>query len=377
MRSCKRGLGPFKQTGYFDVDSLFAWGQKKSRDRFWPQVKGGPSLPREATKVACHWALREIEISSARVGAVSFQQGSGCGIASFDLPVSKSDVHALGKVRSHGCACPAACPVLALRKLVEFAGGGSGSGSTSVVFPSVGGVRPNVSFFKEAVASRPLCPTPAGGFPTKAGMTSVFQRLGLELGVSKHITGHMPRVSGAVHLAKAGLEIWKIQIFCRWGSDVVLRYIQDAPLEQSHKWARDAAVGLGLTEARNELVSQFRATNPDKVLSLPEGSLELASARALNDLNESMEVQLQRKDDRWSSVLSILEGKLEAVASRVGMETPKYVLNNSGKGKIHLVRNAFTTVCGWEWHDHRHAVRRQVLAEGDNVCTRCGAMSQG
>jgi len=178
-------------------------------------------------------------------------------------------------------------------------------------------------------------------------------------------------------LAKAGLEIWKIQIFCRWGSDVVLRYMQDAPLEQSHKWARDAAVGLGLTEAKNELVSQFRATNPDKVLSLPEGSLELASARALNDLHESMEVQLQRKNDRWSSVLSILEGKLEAVASRVGMETPKYVLNNSGKGKIHLVRNAFTTVCGWEWHDHRYAVRRQVLAEGDNVCTRCGAMSQG
>ena len=39
--------------------------------------------------------------------------------------------------------------------------------------------------------------------------------------------------------------------------------------------------------------------------------------------------------------------------------------------------DAFTTVCGWEWHDHRHAVRRQVLAEGDNVCTKCGAMSQG
>ena len=92
--------------------------------------------------------------------------------------------------------------------------------------------------------------------------------------------------------------------------------------------------------------------NPDKVLSLPEGSLELASAGARSDFHESMEVQLQRKDDRWSSVLSIFEGKLEAVAFRVGVETFKYVLNISGKGKIHLVRNAFTTVCGWEWHDH-------------------------
>ena len=238
-------------------------------------------------------------------------------------------------------------------------------------------MRPSDSFFKKAVALRPLCPTPAGGFPTKVGMTSVFQRFGLELGVTKHIIGHMPRVSGAVHLAKAGLEIWKIQIFCRWGSDVVLRYMQDALLEHSHRWARDAAVGLGLSEARNELVSQFRATNPDKVLSLPEGFLELARARALSDLHGSMGVQLQRKDDRWSSVFSIFEGELEAVASRVGMETPKYVLNNSGKEKIHIVRNAFTTICGWEWHDHRHAVRRQVLAEGDNICTRCGAMSQG
>ena len=29
MRSCKRGLGPSKQTGFFDVDSLFAWGQRR------------------------------------------------------------------------------------------------------------------------------------------------------------------------------------------------------------------------------------------------------------------------------------------------------------------------------------------------------------
>ena len=186
-------------------------------------------MPREATEVAYHWALRGIEISSARVGAVSFQHGPGCGIASFGFPVSKSDVHALGKVRSHSCTCPAACPVLARRKLAEFAVGGSGSGSASGGFPSVGGVRPNDSFFKKAVALRPLCPTPAGGFPTEMGMTSVFQRFGLELGVSKHVTGHMARVSGAAHLAKAGLKIWKIQIFCRWGSDVVLRYTGRPP----------------------------------------------------------------------------------------------------------------------------------------------------
>ena len=164
MGSCKRGLGPSKQTGCFDVDFLFAWVQRKSRDRFWPQVKGGPCLPREATEVACHWALREIEISSARVGAVSLQ-GPGCGIASFGFPVSNFDVHALGKVRSHGCACPAACPVLALRKLVEFAVGGSGSGSASGGSPSVGGVRPNDSFFKKASVLEAVVPNSCGRIP--------------------------------------------------------------------------------------------------------------------------------------------------------------------------------------------------------------------
>jgi hypothetical protein len=208
-------------------------------------------------------------------------------------------------------------------------------------------------------------------------MVAVFQRFGSELGVTKRITGHMPRVAGAVRLARAGLEVWKIQIFCRWGSDVVLRYIQDAPLEHSHKWAKEAAVGLGLAEAKDELVSQFRASNPDKVRELPVGSLELASTQALEDLHKYMEVSFEKFNDRWRSVFAVLEGKLEAVASRVGMETPKYVLNNSGKGKVHLVKNAFTTVCGWEWYCHRHAVSRHCLAEGDNVCTRCGAMSRG
>ena len=73
---------------------------------------------------------------------------------------------------------------------------------------------------------------------------------------------------------------------------------------------------------------------------LPEGCLELASAQAVSELHKSMEVQIERKDDKWTSVLSILEGKLETIASLVGMAIPQSFLNNSGKCKIHIVRNA-------------------------------------
>ena len=224
-----------------------------------------------------------------------------------------------------------------------------------------------------AIKQFPLSPTPEGGFPTKSGMVKVFRLLGAELGVTKHITGHMPRVAGAVRLARAGLDIWKIQIFCRWGSDVVLRYIQEAPLEHSHKWAKEAALGLGLTEASQGLASQFVLKNPE--VSVPDKDVKLASEQALEVLHKSMRVEVEKADDKWASALSILEGKLELVASRVGMEIPKFILNNSGKGKVHLTRNERFTVCGWEWYGHRHAVSRAALAEGDNVCAKCRAMS--
>ena len=407
-RSCSRGLGPAKQTGYFEVDALSEWSKSTRRHSRWPQVRGGPILPRETTEVACHWVLREIEISSAQVGAISFQRGEGCGSASFNLPVSKCDISALGKVRTHGCACPAACPVGALRKLFSsairkapggagFGFGVSGSGSAGrecldfrtegdlVKFPMPGTSQEGLpeassgSFSEQtfvltpAIKQSPLSPTPEGGFPTKSGMVKVFRLLGKELGVTKHITGHMPRVSGAVRLARAGLDIWKIQIFCRWGSDVVLRYIQEAPLEQSHKWAKEAARGLGLSEASKGLASHYISRNPE--VSVPDKDVKLASEQALEVLHKSMRIELEKTDDKWASVLSILEGKLELVASRVGMDIPKFVLNNFGKCKVHLTRNDRFTVCGWEWYGHRHAVSRAALAEGDSVCSKCRAMS--
>ena len=302
------------------------------------------------------------EISTARLGAVTFHPGRGCGTASFNLPVSKNDVHALGKVRTHGCACAAgnSCPVLALRSLVE--------GSESFRGPSS----------PDALSSRPLCPTASGGFPTKEGMVKIFRRFGKELGVRDRITGHMPRVAGAVRLAKAGLEVWKIQMFCRWGRSVVLRYIQEAPLEQSHTWALEAASGLSLAAARHELIARYQQAQTGETERTPESELKLASEQAFRDLQKCLEVKLEGAEDRWSVLLRIFEEKLDAVAARVGAEMPKYVVNNgSASRKVHVVRNEVFTMCGWSWRGHGHSVSRQNLLQGDNECTKCRAFSGG
>ena len=64
--------------------------------------------------------LREVELATARAAHVSIQ-GSGCypgAVATFTLPVSKTDPQAFGAVRSHKCRCVGRaspnCPVHAL-----------------------------------------------------------------------------------------------------------------------------------------------------------------------------------------------------------------------------------------------------------------------
>ena len=63
--------------------------------------------------------------------------------------------------------------------------------------------------------------------PTKQGMIKAFRRVAITMGLSEeeaqNITGHMLRPVGAQFMARKGIEFYKIQLFCRWGSDAILR----------------------------------------------------------------------------------------------------------------------------------------------------------
>ena len=83
----------------------------------------GPINAKDAVLVASWWMLREVELAAARIEQVTFlDDGTPCGMATLDLPVSKADIQALGKLRTHVCICPTPlCPVFALRRLVVSA----------------------------------------------------------------------------------------------------------------------------------------------------------------------------------------------------------------------------------------------------------------
>jgi hypothetical protein len=80
--------------------------------------------------------------------------------------------------------------------------------------------------------------------------------LGLDL-VTKsgapRFTGHTFRVTGAMFLASSGIDVWRIQIHGRWGSDTVLKYVRLAPLTKS--LALEVSLGRDLTDVRAAILS--------------------------------------------------------------------------------------------------------------------------
>ena len=114
--------------------------------------------------------LREIEVSAAVVGQVTFQEGEdSCGTAPLNLPVSKSDTQALGKKRTHVCACPSPlCPVRAARQLVEAAKATWACGETKDTIP---------------VEAFPLVPDFFGEHVSKQAITAAF--VGMPYGRTK------------------------------------------------------------------------------------------------------------------------------------------------------------------------------------------------
>ena len=115
---------------------------------------------------------------------------------------------------------------------------------------------------------RPLFPAQGGVPTTKSGWADTFQALATALGLrtahpngARAFTGHSARATGAVHLASTQVELWRIQLFGRWGSEVFLHYIQDAPLAHLDRLAVESSVQTSIRSARQELQALLARTS--------------------------------------------------------------------------------------------------------------------
>ena len=257
-RSCRRGLGGPVRAMALPFERL---GEECVPDAESPWCVGGPLGPKNAVILGSWFLMREAELAGARACNMKvITQGSAPPLVSWALPASKSDQQALGVSRTHGCCCSGAfrrrCPVHAAWDQLLI---------LEEKFPDCFEPRGSRTEAEPPVCrddSLPLFPSAAGGICTKEAITETIIQAAKFLKVptekpdqSERVSGHSLRATGAQGLARAGLELWSIQLIGRWGSDAVKTYVRDAFIESSSSWARRAVEKTDLEQLiKNQVV---------------------------------------------------------------------------------------------------------------------------
>ena len=165
---------------------------------------------------------------------------------------------------------------------------------------------------------------------------------------SERISGHSLRATGAQGLARAGLELWAVQLLGRWGSDAVKQYVRDAFVESSASWARRAVEKVDMDVLiKNKLSDLPAASTSDGHMVLveslrPAASHELAAASSVED---------------FEKVVISSTG----IAHQVLFGPPDVDLSNS------------VTVCGWTFGGAKARLGgRDLLPDSHkSLCARC------
>lgn len=305
IRSCKRFLGNAKQAGGLPLTRL---PEVVSQE---PLARGGPLWPGRSTMLASWWLLREREAAQAKRKHIQVDESAKT--ISWRLPSSKTDQAALGAVRTHACACSIGnvhtCPFhLMLQQLQAI----------------------------HTDPSTPVFPSATGDPATKIGWADTFEAIAVRLGLpilypngARVFTGHSARVTGARHLASTNIELWRIQLFGRWGSAVFLHYIQDAPNIQMQTLALESSAMLSIQTAKAQLEALVRQ------VQTKQEPLALVQQENLTDCQAVLE-------DNPPTEIS-------------GSEP--WVLNTNPSGKLHRALicakevnpRSWRTRCGWNF----------------------------
>eukprot|EP00435_Cladocopium_sp_Y103_P056907 s446_g19.t1 len=211
-RSVLRGLGGAQRLEPFDLMSLLERLQGSTD----PLVNTGPLNPAAMIITATLFMLREVEASAIEVDDITFDDHS----VSLRLPVSKVDWQAKGCTRTWHCLCDRDLPCV-----MHF-------------------LKDHVNLIRDKFGGREsaLFPTASGAVCSKQGVVDTIRKaVDMSGGSAKdtagtwRISGHTFRITGARLLCQWGLDPITIQLIGRWGSNAVLSYLAEAPLQGFHQ----------------------------------------------------------------------------------------------------------------------------------------------
>ena len=377
IRSCKRGLGAPTKALALPLMRLAELGSSAARP--WaddaPWVPGGP-VGSACAVVAGAWFLaREVELSTTRACLVSLEKSAAEeDIVRWYLPASKTDVEASGVSRAHGCCCVggvmASCPYHAIQAQLQ---------RLKRLFPGK---------WCQGVPSRdlPLFPASDGTVVSKDHMKDTIVEAARRLGVplvaldgSARVSGHSLRATGAQGLARAGVDIWAIQLLGRWGSSTVLEYVREVPLEMSTSWAARAARACTLEEVlgarpSSSSSSSLGASVPAVVVdrsassssSIPRAGQHVVEAPIdIDDALRSAESAAVTRALPWSECSFVRSPPV--CSTRVGKWHRVAPSGLSG------VSSCWSSACGWRFAGTDASVASTVPDDlgPDQFCAKC------
>ena len=356
-RSALRGLGPPELKDHWDVYALAAI------DASW--VHTNPSLciaPYEMTILACWFLMREIEISAMK--ACHMEVNCSTKTVAMFLPASKTDTEARGVRRTHGCGCVSLegritivsrrlCPfhlALDLLEVLEEAFGKEyTAGATNPLFPT----KEMRTMTKEASIESMRVVVAAAGIPLTRTIAGGRK--------TQRFNGHGPRVSGAIFLARRGIQVITIQGLGRWGTDSVLRYVQLAPLDELPHIAKQA-----LSYSTQTLHRDFEG------LKDRADRWEVLQKKLVTDMGMAEE-----EAENYLMTLNLLEAEAAKPKEKKDAE-PQTLIINTKTNCVHRVlvfddddAEQWRTFCGWKFGDASFRMIDPEHKEINEVCRKC------
>jgi hypothetical protein len=375
-RSIKRGAMAAKLKKAFRIE--LARSQPSDINlQLWKQAPAGAALAPIATIIMGCWFLtRGIELAAIRL--VDVRLCKATKTVTITLPASKTDTAGKGVSRTHGCCCNELathswhnlCPYCIMTKYIK---------TWTQAFP-------------EHRETWPLFCDRTGCFLSKSAVIqavrSSVQTFDADAALDEDsFAEHSMRVSGAQMLARCGVDVHIIMLLGRWGSQAILRYIQEAPLLASAELAGHVAQSFDFSNKK----ARTSATPPVATRVLPEEAsdeviapippavttvatkvlLEDASVRRTTKTTESIE----NFRDRVATACSTMCLPMTAMPIELRLLCGEDFILNERTKCCHRIRgnesgpsNMWTTRCGWTYFDRLYSKCKTIVGEPCPTC---------
>jgi hypothetical protein len=276
--STQRGIGPPKQCTEIDLGKIADLDLGPD-----PIVPDGPINPAHWANICAFHILRGAESACALASSLIIDEAALT--ETFWLPASKTDPQARGCKRTWGCVCSdevrnksrsyTGMPPCPYHSAVEI------KRDLARRFSLPSGALPT---------ELPLFPDVSGSWCTRDGFVDTIRMMASFTGaqdtdeLGRNIIGeHVWRVSGSRLLASLGVPQSMIALLARWGSDVILRYIADAPLRSLTNLYREKT---GTASSSNQVTSSADAIRTEALQWNSQEALLLANQALVDVLEE-------------------------------------------------------------------------------------------